>query len=48
MARSPAVWLGLGGWLYWYALYPVHALIFSGMIRAVARAAEVPAELAAA
>ena len=31
---------GLGGWLYWYALYPVHALIFSGMIRAVARAAE--------
>jgi len=30
---------GLGGWLYWYALYPVHALIFRGMIRAVADAA---------
>lgn len=33
---------GVGGWLYWYALYPIHALIFSGMIRAVARAAEGP------
>lgn len=24
---------GLFGWFYWYALYPVHALIFSGLIR---------------
>jgi hypothetical protein len=39
---------GLGGWLYWYALYPAHALIFSGMIRAVARAAEGPGERAVA
>ena len=31
---------GLGGWLYWYALYPVHRLIFSGLIRAIARRAE--------
>jgi len=31
---------GLFGWLYWYALYPVHALIFSGMIRRVAQRAE--------
>jgi hypothetical protein len=23
---------GLGGWLYWYALYPLHRLIFSGLI----------------
>ena len=30
---------GLGGWLYWYALYPVHAFIFSGMIRRVAERA---------
>lgn len=30
---------GLGGWLYWYALYPVHARIFSGMIRAIAERA---------
>ncbi|HSJ23696.1 MAG TPA: SDR family oxidoreductase [Longimicrobiales bacterium] len=31
---------GLGGWLYWYALYPIHRLIFSGFIRAMARRAE--------
>ncbi len=31
---------GLLGWLYWYALYPFHGLIFSGMIdRVAARAA---------
>jgi hypothetical protein len=27
---------GLSGLLYWYALYPVHQIIFSGMIRGVA------------
>jgi hypothetical protein len=26
---------GLFGFLYWYVLYPIHALIFSGMIRAL-------------
>ena len=26
---------GLSGLLYWYALYPVHALIFSGLIRRI-------------
>jgi len=26
--------------LYWYALYPVHGLIFGGMLRGIARAAE--------
>ena len=31
---------GLMGWLYWYLLYPVHALIFSGLIRAIAVRAE--------
>jgi uncharacterized protein YbjT (DUF2867 family) len=31
---------GLWGLLYWYALYPLHSLIFSGLIREVARRAE--------
>lgn len=30
---------GLGGLLYWYALYPLHALIFRGMLRKIARLA---------
>lgn len=30
---------GLLGLLYWYALYPVHALIFRGMLRGIAHAA---------
>ncbi|MCB0320250.1 MAG: SDR family oxidoreductase [Bdellovibrionales bacterium] len=32
--------IGVFGLLYWYALYPVHALIFSRMLRALCRAAE--------
>jgi uncharacterized protein YbjT (DUF2867 family) len=31
---------GLTGLLYWYALYPIHALIFSGMLRSIAARAE--------
>ncbi len=31
---------GLFGFLYWYGLYPMHAIIFSGLIRAVADVAE--------
>jgi len=31
---------GLMGWCYWYLLYPVHALIFSGMIREISRRAQ--------
>jgi uncharacterized protein YbjT (DUF2867 family) len=31
---------GLGGFLYWYGLYPIHQLIFRALIRAVARRAE--------
>lgn len=27
---------GLAGWLYWYALYPVHKIIFSGLIDEIA------------
>jgi hypothetical protein len=30
---------GLPGLLYWYALYPIHGLIFSGLIRRIARQA---------
>ena len=31
---------GLAGFFYWWALYPIHQLIFSGMARAVVRLAE--------
>lgn len=31
---------GLFGLLYWYVLYPLHAVVFSGMIDAMARRAE--------
>ena len=27
---------GLGGLVYWYALYPVHRWMFAGMLRAIA------------
>lgn len=30
---------GLFGFLYWYSLYPIHALIFKGMIRRIAERA---------
>jgi uncharacterized protein YbjT (DUF2867 family) len=30
---------GLLGWLYWYGLYPIHALIFSGLIQQIGRRA---------
>ncbi len=30
---------GLAGLLYWYALYPVHRIIFSGLVRAIGRRA---------
>ena len=30
---------GLAGRVYWYALYPLHQLVFSGMLRGIARAA---------
>jgi len=35
---------GLAGLLYWYALYPVHDLIFGGMLRRIAGAAAAAAE----
>lgn len=33
---------GLGGVLYWYALYPLHAVIFTGLVKAIAREAQRP------
>ena len=33
--------LGLFGRLYWYALWPLHQLVFSGMLRRIREAAEV-------
>jgi hypothetical protein len=32
--------VGLSGLAYWYALYPLHQLVFTGMLRGIARAAE--------
>lgn len=32
--------LGLPGRAYWYGLYPVHKLVFSGMLRGIARASQ--------
>ena len=42
MIRQTAVFepVGLGGLLYWYAVWPVHAAVFRGMIRGIAKAAE--------
>ena len=34
---------GLAGALYWYALYPVHKIVFSGMVEAIGRRAEAAA-----
>lgn len=31
---------GLAGILYWYGIYPLHALVFAGMLRNIARRAE--------
>lgn len=36
--------LGVAGLLYWYVLYPVHRLIFAGMLRSLARSAEAQVE----
>ena len=33
--------IGLAGHLYWNLLYPVHKIIFSGLVRAIASRAEV-------
>jgi uncharacterized protein YbjT (DUF2867 family) len=40
LIRQTAIFdpVGLWGQLYWYALYPLHSLIFAGMLRHIARA----------
>lgn len=35
---------GLGGLVYWYALYPVHRWIFAGMLRMIGARAEIKAQ----
>lgn len=45
LVRQTAIFdpIGLGGLAYWYVLYPVHKLIFGGMLRCIAaRAATAP------
>lgn len=39
--RQTAVFdpVGLAGLIYWYGIYPLHQLVFRGMLRAIARAA---------
>jgi hypothetical protein len=37
---------GLAGLLYWYALYPLHQLVFAGMLRGIVAAALCRAEAA--
>ena len=32
--------VGLFGLLYWYVLYPLHSLVFAGMLRGVVRAVD--------
>ncbi len=31
--------VGLGGLLYWYVLYPLHAIIFTGMLNEISKQA---------
>jgi uncharacterized protein YbjT (DUF2867 family) len=38
---------GLAGTLYWYVLYPIHRIIFSGLIDSVGKRAAAPEELRA-
>ena len=42
MIRQTAIFdpVGLGGLAYWYALYPVHRLVFAGMLRGIVRAVD--------
>lgn len=41
LIRQTAVFdpVGLGGLLYWYGIYPLHSLVFAGLLRGVARRA---------
>ncbi len=34
--------IGIAGLAYWYALFPLHEFVFAGMLRGIARRAEIP------
>ena len=36
--------IGLFGLCYWYAIYPLHEVVFGGMLRGIARAADQTAQ----
>ena len=40
MIRQTAIFdpVGLRGIMYWYGIYPLHQLVFAGMLRGIARA----------
>jgi hypothetical protein len=42
LLRQTAIFdpVGLLGLAYWYALYPVHRLVFAGMLKGLIRAAK--------
>jgi hypothetical protein len=40
--------LGLLGLAYWYALYPIHQVVFAGMLRELGRSIVSPGEAAGA
>ena len=42
LIRQTAIFdpIGFAGLAYWYVLYPVHALIFGGMLRRIKEAAQ--------
>ena len=40
--------VGLVGLAYWYSLYPLHAIIFNGMLNQIAHRAEAESEMASA
>ena len=44
LIRQTAIFdpVGLAGLLYWYLVYPLHQLVFAGMLRGIAHAAEHP------
>jgi uncharacterized protein YbjT (DUF2867 family) len=44
LIRQSAVFdpVGLAGLMYWYMVYPMHQLVFAGMLRGIAHAAEHP------
>jgi hypothetical protein len=44
LIRQTAIFdpVGLGGLAYWYLVYPLHQIVFGGMLRGIAHAAQHP------